>query len=383
MDDQVVQRRATWPGLGAGRTLVGILLAGTAVYGCDPAAEQRPDGLYVSIHTEKGTMVGVLDAERSPMTVTNFVGLAEGTIENDAFELGRPFYDGTTFHRVVDGHVIQTGVPDSDAAGGPGYTFPNEIHHELSHDRAGILTMANSGPHTNAAQFSVTLGDRSYLDGDYIVFGEIVQGLDVAFEIVEGDVVDSIRIERVGAEAESFLATTALFRQLVAEASERVARDADRRAAAFSAWIERNHPDAEGPDGGVLTVERVLPEGPGAEPGDTFQLRYSGVRVRYMAHGIGYDGPELEEVTFGSDEDGQPGFHDPPREFTWVRGESSIHEGFDQVVEEMVVGERRTVIVPSELGYGTVGAYPPEIPGEPRFVIGPNTLLVYEIEVIE
>ncbi|MEX2531284.1 MAG: peptidylprolyl isomerase [Gemmatimonadota bacterium] len=365
-----------------GHTLWAALLVGAAVYGCDPAADPRPDGLYVSIYTEKGTMVGVLDAERSPMTVTNFVGLAEGTIENDAFELGRPYYDGTTFHRVVEGHVVQTGVPDSEAAGGPGYTFPNEIHDELSHDRAGVLTMANGGPHTNAAQFSVTLGDRSYLDGDYIVFGEIVQGLDVAFEIEQGDVVDSIRIERVGEEAESFRPTTDDFRQMLAEAEERVTRDAERRQAAHSAWVERHHPDAEGPEGGVLTVESVLPEGPAAVPGDTFQVRYSGIRVRYMAHRIGYDGPELEEVRFGSGEDGAPGFHDPPQEFTWVRGESSIHEGFAEVVEEMAVGERRTVIVPPELGYGVAGAYPPEAPGEPRFVVGPNTLLVYEIEVV-
>ena len=100
------------------------------------------------------------------MTVANFVGLAEGTIANSAFDPGRPFYDGSVYHRVVPGHVIQTGIPASDRARGPGYTFPNEIHARLSHNHAGALNMANSGPNTNSSQFCIMLGDRSYLDGD-------------------------------------------------------------------------------------------------------------------------------------------------------------------------------------------------------------------------
>src|SRR5277367_4756973 len=139
------------------------------------AQAPRPAGLYAVIQTSKGTIVARLEMDLTPMTVANFVGLAEGTIANAAFDPGRPFYDGTIYHRVVPGHVIQTGVPQSDRAKNPGYTFPNEINARLSHNHAGALNMANGGPNTNAAQFCVTLADRSYLDGNYSVFGEVVQ----------------------------------------------------------------------------------------------------------------------------------------------------------------------------------------------------------------
>src|SRR6478609_1394183 len=101
----------------------------------------RPDGLYAEIRTSKGLIVARLEFEMTPLTVANFVGLAEGTIENAAFDLGRPFYDGTVWHRVVPGHVIQTGQAQSTRSRGPGYQFPNEIHALLNHNRAGMLNM--------------------------------------------------------------------------------------------------------------------------------------------------------------------------------------------------------------------------------------------------
>src|SRR5271155_2556912 len=128
------------------------------------------EGLYAELRTTKGLIVMQLEFEKTPMTVANFVGLAEGTIENKALPLGKPFFDGTVFHRVVPGHVIQAGRPVATETG-PGYTFPNEIDPTLNHGRAGMVGMANSGPHTNSSQFYVTLGDRSYLDGNYTVFG--------------------------------------------------------------------------------------------------------------------------------------------------------------------------------------------------------------------
>src|SRR3974390_3394593 len=121
---------------------------------------QRPDGLYAEIRTSKGPIVARLEFEMTPMTVANFVGLAEGTIENAAFDLGRPFYDGAVWHRVVPGHVIQTGQAQSGKSRGPGYQFPNEIHALLNHNRAGMLNMANSGPNHNASPFRITRGHR-------------------------------------------------------------------------------------------------------------------------------------------------------------------------------------------------------------------------------
>src|ERR1043165_3720999 len=148
-----------------------ILLAGLSF-------AQRPDGLYAEMRTSKGLIVARLEFEMTPLTVANFVGLAEGTIENAAFGPGHPFYDGTVWHRVVPGHVIQTGQAQAGKSRGPGYQFPNEIHALLNHNRAGMLNMANAGPNTNSSQFCITLGDRSYLNGAFSVFGEVVEGLD-------------------------------------------------------------------------------------------------------------------------------------------------------------------------------------------------------------
>jgi peptidylprolyl isomerase len=225
------------------------------------AAQQptRPDGLYAEIRTSKGLIVARLEPELTPMTVANFVGLAEGTIANAAFDLGRPFFDGTAWHRVVAGHVIQTGIPHSDRARGPGYTFPNEIHARLSHNHAGALNMANSGPGTNASQFCIMLGDRSYLDGDYTVFGDVVSGMDVVRRIQQGDVVESVRIVRVGAKAEVFHPTTESFRSMVQAAGQRAAAHVEKKRAAERDWIARNYPKATGPEDGVR-IELCRPE---------------------------------------------------------------------------------------------------------------------------
>lgn len=360
--------------------LTALLATGTAT----ATAAQAPgtDGLYAAVYTSKGRILARLDAERTPMTVANFVGLAEGTIANDAFDAGRPFFDGTTYHRVVPGHVIQTGIPRSERAGGPGYAFPNEIHAELSHDHAGALNMANSGPHTNGSQFCFTLGDRSYLDGDYTVFGDVVEGLDVVTSIVQGDVVDSVRIVRVGAEAEAFRPTTESFRALVEAAEARVAEDEEEKRRAERKWIEATWPDAAGPDGGVLTAVREEPEEPAAMGEGPLRVRYRGTEVRFVGNRVGWHGPPLELTSFGSGADGVPGFHDPAVAFPWVAGRTRLNPGLEGALAEMRPGERRVVIVPAEQAYGASGLYPPETPGQPRFVISPHTLLVYDVELL-
>lgn len=344
-------------------------------------AQVRPDGLYARIHTTKGLIVAKLEPDLTPLAVANFVGLAEGTIENDAFDTGRPFYDGTVWHRVAPGHVIQTGAPDSERANGPGYVFPNQIHSELSHDHAGALNMANGGPGTNASQWCITLGDRSYLDGDYIVFGEVVEGMDVVFSIVQGDVVDSVRIERVGARAAAFRPDNAGFRAMVRAEEARALAHQRLERMAKAAWLERSYPGVTGEAGGVRT--KVLsPAGAGASADGPMRVRYTGTSVRYVGHLLGHVGSPLELVAFGSGPDGVPGFHHPPVEFSFTPGSTTINAGLDAVIGRMAPGETRVVIVPAELGYGRNGLYPPETPGEPRFVISPNTLLVYVIEAL-
>ncbi|HKA00840.1 MAG TPA: peptidylprolyl isomerase, partial [Candidatus Solibacter sp.] len=219
-----------------GKLAIAILL-------CAGAAAQ--DGVFAEIKTSKGLIIARLETELAPMTVANFVGLAEGTIANAAFLPGQPFYDGTVWHRVVPGHVIQTGQPKSDKARGPGYQFPNEINAKLSHNHAGALNMANAGPNTNSSQWCIMLGDRSYLDGDFSVFGEVVRGLDVVRKIVQGDVVESVRIVRVGEKAQVYHPTTESFQAMVAEAQKRVAEHTEKKKMAEREWVAKNAAGAE------------------------------------------------------------------------------------------------------------------------------------------
>jgi peptidylprolyl isomerase len=304
------------------------------------------------------------------MTVANFVGLAEGTIENAAFDPGRPFYDGTVWHRVVPGHVIQTGQAQAAKSRGPGYQFPNEIHARLNHNRAGMLNMANSGPNTNASQFCITLGDRSYLNGDFTVLGEVVEGLDVVMKIVQGDAVDSIRIVRVGPQAEAFHPTTASFRAMVKSAEAAVAEQAKRKAAAEEDWVARYYAGAT----------RVAEAGPPAT--SPVRVRYTGIELRYSGNVIDRIGPPIEEIRFGSGANGVPAFEDPGLVFTVEPGKTKINPGLDGVIGGMSPGERKTFIVPAALAYGRSGTYPPEVPGKRRFAVSPNAMLVYEVEVL-
>jgi peptidylprolyl isomerase len=345
-----------------------------------PAAD-RPDGLYAEIHTSKGLIVARLEPELTPLTVANFVGLAEGTIANRAFDPGHPFYDGSAWHRVVAGHVIQGGIPKSDRARDPGYTFPNEIHAKLSHNRAGILNMANSGPNTNASQFCITLGDRSYLDGDFNIFGEVVDGLDVVMKIAQGDTIDSVRILRVGAKAEAFHPTTESFQTELQAAQKRVVEQVALKRTAEQEWIASHYPKAAGPDGGVLS-EQLVAGKPDAEKG-AMRVRYRGTEVRYMGHVIGRTGSPIDAVAFGSDEKGVPVFADSPQVFTVQPGVTKINPGLDSALAAMMPGERRMVIVPASLAYGRAGTYPPEVPGKRRFVVSPNALPVYDVEVLQ
>jgi peptidyl-prolyl cis-trans isomerase A (cyclophilin A) len=143
--------------------------------------------VYARFSTTEGDFLVRLHQENAPKTVENFVGLAEGTKEftdpRDGAKKSQPFYDGTIFHRVIDGFMIQGGDPLGQGVGGPGYKFGDEFHPTLRHDKAGILSMANAGPGTNGSQFFVTLAPTPHLDNKHSVFGEVVEGLDVVKRI--------------------------------------------------------------------------------------------------------------------------------------------------------------------------------------------------------
>jgi cyclophilin family peptidyl-prolyl cis-trans isomerase len=188
-----------------------LLLLPLAVSAADA---QLPDGLYAEISTPKGTITCELESARTPLTVANFVGLAEGTLGPAP---RRPFFDGLKFHRVVPHFVIQGGDPLGTGEGGPGYSFPDEFSAGLGHDGAGVLSMANDGPDTNGSQFFITLAPVERLNFLHSVFGRTVRGADVPARIVEGDVM-KVRILRLGAAAQAFKADDAAFAALEAKA---------------------------------------------------------------------------------------------------------------------------------------------------------------------
>ena len=168
-------------------------------------------GVYAQFVTSEGHFMVRLFDQEAPKTVENFVGLAEGTRQwsdpRTNQKVTRPYYDGVIFHRVIDGFMIQSGDPLGQGIGGPGYSFNDEFHPRLRHDKAGILSMANRGPNTNGGQFFITLGPTPHLDDRHSVFGEVVEGMDVVRKIgstpvagqdrpVKDIVIHTIKIER-------------------------------------------------------------------------------------------------------------------------------------------------------------------------------------------
>ena len=346
--------------------------------GTPPRAQQQErapldPGLYAEILTAKGRIVFSLAFDLVPMTVANFVGLAEGTIRNQAFPPGRPYYDDSAFHRVAPGHVIQAGNAASDVSETPGYSICNEIHPSLSNGRPGMVGMVNSGPHTGKSQFYITLGDRSYLDGDYAVFGEVVEGMDVVRTIERGDVIESLRIIRVGAEALAFHPTTESFRQMRREVWHRVQAVEEAQLQEDLAYLDRSWPHAVVAENGVRHVVLRSGDGQPLAEGDTVMVRYTGRTVR----GLSFAGTE------GT---GDPDYFWPGQTsggvFPFEVGGRLLNPGLDRSLDEMSRGEKRLVIVPANLGYDPVGFYGRERPGEPRFVIRPGSILIYEVEVL-
>ncbi len=179
----------------------------TFLFAAAATGAELPDGIYAKFETNKGEILAKLFYKRTPMTVGNFVGLAEGDMpwrDESGKEQKSKYYDGLIFHRVIKDFMVQGGDPLGQGSGGPGYQFPDEFHPELIHDKPGILSMANAGPGTNGSQFFITHVPTPWLDSRHSVFGEVVTGMDVVNMIEAGDKIKKLTIVRIGKEATAF-----------------------------------------------------------------------------------------------------------------------------------------------------------------------------------
>ncbi len=318
-----------------------------------PAAASLAEGLYAQFLTTRGEIVARLEFEKTPLTVANFVGLAEGAKRSNR-GTGVRFYDGLAFHRVIPDFMIQGGDPQGNGRGGPGYDFPDEFDPSLRHARPGVLSMANAGPGTNGSQFFITHVATPWLDGKHTVFGQVVSGQEVVNAIVQGDRIDSLTILRVGEPAKAFQNDQAAFDSLLAGHQDRL--QAQERAASEGqrAIIEQNWPQAITTPSGLKYLLTKEGEGEATpRPGDTLTVHYTGTL--------------LEGAKFDSSRDrGTP--------FRFPVGRGRVIRGWDEAFLGMRRGEQRTLIIPPDLAYGVRGA---------GGVIPPNATLIFEVELID
>ena len=332
------------------KTAIATFLALAAVAAADAQVQGLPDGLYADITTNRGLIVISLAYDKAPMTVSNFVGLAEGTLKANG-QAGKKYFDGLTFHRVVAGFVIQGGDPKGDGTGGPGYEFPNEISPDLHHDSAGVVAMANAGPDTNGSQFYITLAPTPNLDGGYSVFGKVVQGMDVVKAIQQGDVMKTVRIQRVGAGAKAFAVTQQGFDAMVAKATAAVADQKKKAREAALVDIKKKWPKLITTKSGLM-YEVLTPGSGSSSPQKTSTVS------------VNYTGTLLDGTVFDT---------------TASRGPASFRAdqvipGWTEALTAMKKGEKRRLVIPPELAYGERG-YPGVIPG--------NAFLVFEVELLD
>ena len=284
------------------------------------------NGIYAHLTTNKGEITVELAYKKAPLTVTNFIALSEGTKTSNK-DLGTPFYDGLTFHRVIDEFMIQGGDPKGNGTGGPGYMFADELT-DLIHDKPGVLSMANSGPNTNGSQFFITHVPTPWLDGKHSVFGSVVEGMDVVNLIKQGDILEAVRIERVGEDANQFVANEDSFNELISKANEKILASLKHRQKDFESYVTSAYPGASENELGYFT--RVNKHGDGVFPKNG---QIVSVDIALKAN----SGDVMRSA--GS-----------PIPFTLGNGE--IISIIETNIQEMTISEERTVIATYESVFG-------------------------------
>ncbi len=306
------------------------------------------DGIYAKFNTSKGSILVKLTHDLTPGTVGNFVGLAEGNLENSVKPQGQKYYDGLKFHRVIPDFMIQGGCPLGTGTGDGGYKFDDEFHPTLKHDKPGVLSMANAGPGTNGTQFFITHVATPWLDGKHSVFGHVVEGQEVVDAVAQGDTLESVEIVRVGAEAEKWNAIEA-FRTFEGSRLKRI-EDAKRQA---EEAMEKLAAGFEKTASGLRY--KIIQKGNGkqAEAGKTVSVHYTGS----LENGKTFDSSYPRKK---------------PIEFPLGRG--NVIEGWDEGIALLQVGDKARFVIPAYLGYGDRGA---------GGVIPPNATLIFDVELMD
>ncbi|MES2485830.1 MAG: peptidylprolyl isomerase [Bacteroidota bacterium] len=306
------------------------------------------NGIYAKFNTSKGTILVKLTHDKTPGTVGNFVGLAEGNLENHEKPQGKPFYNGLAFHRVIPDFMIQGGCPQGKGTGGPGYQFDDEFHPELKHSGPGVLSMANSGPGSNGSQFFITHIATPWLDNKHTVFGNVVEGQDVVDAIQQSDTIESLEIIREGEEAKNWNAIEA-FRTFEGSREKRIA---DQKKQSEEA-LDKVAAGFEKTESGLRY--KIIQKGDGkkAEKGKKVSVHYKGSLT---------DGTEFDS----SYKRKQP--------IDFPLGQGNVIEGWDEGIALLQVGDKARFVIPSHLGYGSRGA---------GGVIPPDATLIFDVELMD
>lgn len=357
------------------------LLMTSLLYACSSNSNhpELGDGIFAKFQTNHGDFIVKLEHEKAPLTVANFVSLAEGTntMVTDEEKKGKPFYDGLIFHRVIDGFMIQGGDPDGKGSGGPGYRFPDEFDPSLQHDDKGILSMANSGPSTNGSQFFITLGPTPHLNGRHSVFGKVVEGQEVVDAIGSTETGPNDRpTEEVVMEKVTIIKNGNPKLKDFEKQLKDLEKEEEKKQAAKKEKEEENEKqfakffeDAEELASGVKVhyVEKKDTEKP------EYQTQVAVSYAGFLTNGLLFDSNIYEIVSENNPGEIIEASQFRPMELE-IDPELGMIPGFREALLNMKYGEKIYILIPPHLAYGENG-----VPG----VIPPNADLVFYMEMNE
>lgn len=321
------------------------------------------DGVYAKMETTKGEMIIQFFDQDAPITVANFVGLAQGTIENKAKSKGTPYYDGIVFHRVIKNFMIQGGDPQGTGMGDPGYKFDDEKN-DLKHEGKGYLSMANSGPNTNGSQFFITEVATPWLDGRHTVFGKVIKGLEVIDAIANSETgaqdrpKEEIKIIKVTVFTKGDAYKKYDAAKIFNEGKEKIQENNKAYIAKQEAEAAKKLEDLKAgmtktASGLFYKITKPNSEGKALKSGDVVSVHYAGKLTNGQEFDNSFKRGEPIEISIGV---------------------GQVIKGWDEGILLLKEGESATLLIPSELGYGARGA---------GGVIPPNAWLIFDVELVK